>query len=531
MHNAWNALEDQRMETAVVSDSPRKAGYFTPMMLSELASTPAKAAANWPLMVWRKYLPKHVRDGAKAMFMSQIAADAVSTGSGLNPADIVRSIQTSTTKYVLAQTATAMFDAVMEMADVLTKIRLDFDISDAGHGRQRSKGTPQPDDLDIPVDPTMIDEDEDEQTGPTSPTPTPGNDQSKSAPKDAEDDKPVDGGGASKDDDDTETDDDDDDDEAAGDDEAEDSDADDDGASAENVGGTEGTHEDDGAGYQPPLSQDDLNEALAEAEDQRMQDATLDADVQAFKDAERDVASTLPLYQGGVNSDPEDTMVASALAQDLERSFQTATANVSPMWHEQQRRGVINVNRYSTRRPGDVEFFRAYVDEGEPGTDIAVSVLLDYSGSMWGVTKELAQVAYAAKAACDRLGIPCTVVLWDTEARTLWDASERAEVLPTIEATGGTDPRMALNDLDNQTFGRSKHLVLVMTDDAWSSNSPMLTSYRDEGRVIIGLGYTGGGFNPAIQQSLERKGADFAYSIDKLTDIPKHLEQALVSLV
>ena len=188
---------------------------------------------------------------------------------------------------------------------------------------------------------------------------------------------------------------------------------------------------------------------------------------------------------------------------------------------------MLNVLRYETRRPGNVEFFRSYVDDGQPGHDIAVSVLLDYSGSMWNVTKELAQVAFASKAACDRLGIPCTVVLWDTEARVLWDANEKAEVLPTIDAVGGTNPAMALNDLDNQQYGKAKHIVLVMTDDDWSGNSPTLTAYRAEDRVIVGLGYGG---DKGIAESMARKGANFAYSIEDLAEIPKHLEQALVSV-
>ena len=36
IHHAWNMLEDQRMETAVVSDSPRKAAYLTPVIMTEL---------------------------------------------------------------------------------------------------------------------------------------------------------------------------------------------------------------------------------------------------------------------------------------------------------------------------------------------------------------------------------------------------------------------------------------------------------------------------------------------------------------
>ena len=49
------------METAVVSDCPRKAAYLTPLIMTEHASTLDKMAANWPLLVWRRYLPERIR--------------------------------------------------------------------------------------------------------------------------------------------------------------------------------------------------------------------------------------------------------------------------------------------------------------------------------------------------------------------------------------------------------------------------------------------------------------------------------------
>ena len=54
LHRSWNSLEDQRMETAVTSDSPRKAAFFTPLIMMELAETPEMACANWPLFIWRR---------------------------------------------------------------------------------------------------------------------------------------------------------------------------------------------------------------------------------------------------------------------------------------------------------------------------------------------------------------------------------------------------------------------------------------------------------------------------------------------
>ena len=61
LHRAWNCLEDQRMETAVVSDAPRKAAFFTPMVMTEHMKTLDFMAANYPLLVWRRYLPSKLR--------------------------------------------------------------------------------------------------------------------------------------------------------------------------------------------------------------------------------------------------------------------------------------------------------------------------------------------------------------------------------------------------------------------------------------------------------------------------------------
>ena len=262
-----------------------------------------------------------------------------------------------------------------------------------------------------------------------------------------------------------------------------------------------------------------------------MKDTALDQDVQSFHNAKDDAASKLDIYAGGQSSDAMAIAEAGNLADDMQRSFEAATTEIAPSWHEEQRRGIVNVLRYATRQPGDVEFFRGWVDNGAPGHDIAVSVLLDYSGSMGGVVDQLAKVAFASKAACDRLGVPCTVVLWDTSARVLWDAGETAEHLPVIRAAGGTNPRVALNDLDNQMYGKSKHIVLVMTDDAWDGSAPALNAYKVEGRTIIGLGYTGGGYgSDYIAESMKKKGADAAYHIENLDSIPRFLEQTLIDL-
>ena len=109
--------------------------------------------------------------------------------------------------------------------------------------------------------------------------------------------------------------------------------------------------------------------------------------------------------------------------------------------------------RYKTRQPGDVEIFRQWTDADAAGFNIAVSACCSTTAVRWADgTDELAQAGYASKLACEKLGIPCTVVLWDTNAKVLWDANENAEHLPVIDSAGGTDPSVALADLRNQRY-------------------------------------------------------------------------------
>ena len=588
---AWNALEDQRMETAVVSDSPRKAAYFTPVVLAELAETLDAAAANYPLLIWRRYLPRHIRHGARKLFV---------TKHGANGEAIARALEATVERYVLATDAETMVDCVAQMERLLRSIQpLAYNLDAAGHNQQKAKPAPKEgweDALTIPVDPSMIEEggapsedDTEPVIDPTDPEVAmqlamvfshlfidPWNlipvryvvqgageggegesddDSGESVPGGLLDDQEQDGesdedqpgaddesdegddfDGESDEDDEDDEDDDEDFDGGAGDDEDTDEvDDEDEGMSnPEHTGGDSGTHNNDGSDLTDEgdeLTQEDLDEALAAAEDDRLSDTALNGDVEAFQDALENKVSDLEPYVGGVSSDVVAQAEAEMLAVEIEQAFQAATIDRAPAWVEQQRRGIVNVQRYATRQPGNSEFFKAWVDDDQPGFDIAVSVLLDYSGSMSNSTKGLAQCGYATKLACDKMGIPCTVVLWDTEATCLYDATERAELLPVVGVNGGTDPSHALADLDNQRYDKAKHIVLIMTDGSWDyewseGRSRTLGAYKSEGTRFIGFGYG----NDELARSLLSKGCDEAYGIKNLMDIPRQLETTLIAL-
>jgi hypothetical protein len=533
-HQAWNALEDQRMETAVVSDSPRKAGYFTPVILTKLASNPIEAAANYPLLIWRRYLPRHIRVAARQAFIMLHGEDGL---------DLASAFEATITKYVTATDSQTMVEAVMVMEALLRRHNLAFDLDDSGHGQQRYRYDRDGKDvIEVPISPDMLNEDDDDEDGESQPVPT------NVTQGESEESGEQGEGAASKDDEQKEEGDvvastpgeskdesskdapvpgDAEDEGDEGDDEGEGSPTDDGGDSPDEgqpnaeptAGSGEGNHD------VAKDFQSQIDEAIAEAEAARDSDAALDGDVESFRQAMDQGHSMLPVYVGGVSQDAAKAGQAEAAAQAIEDTFMEMTMDRMPAWVEQQRRGVLNVNRYMTRQAGDVEYFKQWTDDDQPGYNLAVSILLDYSGSMQTSMAKLAQAAYASKLACQRLGIPCTVTLWDTSAATLWDGNEQAPGLPILNSAGGTDPSVALADLDNQRFDKQQHLVLVMTDGCWDGNwtsgKRSVMAYQTPGRRLIGFGYG------TSASALEQMGFKDAFQIEDLMMIPKVLERVL----
>ena len=131
-----------------------------------------------------------------------------------------------------------------------------------------------------------------------------------------------------------------------------------------------------------PFTQDDLDELLQEAEQERYNQQRPRRRRRGVPRRQRQQASDLDAYIGGIASNGELIAEAEVLAQQIEDAFHAHTMDRAPAWVEQQRRGVLNVGRYMTRNPGDTEFFRQWTEDDRPGFDIAVSVLLDYSCSM-----------------------------------------------------------------------------------------------------------------------------------------------------
>ncbi len=441
LHKAWNCLEDQRMETAVVSDSPRKAAYLTPMVMTTHMATIDIMVANYPLLIWRKYIPARLRAEARRLFVFRHGPDGEALAQAME--DVV-------TRYVMATDATTMWGAVLAFHLLLGQcnpLASLMDDHEAGHSEQERRpkrlkeASKDFDGLTIPIAPDMLPqgagEDEDAPEAPEprdlndlneqevlhimevlaasylsaetliamrfvvmGGEPEPGEGAGSNDEQDEEDPADWQPSGPSDEQQDDGSDDaadgeqpeqDDQRDGQHGGDKEEEEAAADDGDGAGNkqsekvdpAAGSRGTHTDDGSDAKDkPLTQNDLDEAIEEAEAERDGQSEVADDLRAWDDAESDSTSDLDVYTGGVAEDATAIAEADALAYEIEQAFHEHTMDRAPSWVEEQRRGVLNVQRYMTRQAGDVEFFRQYIEDEAPGYNIAVTVALDYSGSM-----------------------------------------------------------------------------------------------------------------------------------------------------
>ena len=436
-HRAWNSLEDQRMETAVVSDAPTKAMYLTPMMMTELMATPEMAVANWPLTIWRRYLPRKIRAAARRGFVAK-------HGEAL-----AQSFEAVVDSYVRATDAITMMAAVVEMKYLLDQANVA--LVDFGHSNQQRRysirdldedNLPEP--TPIPIDSAFEDEDEDDEDHGDDP--------------EGDNDLPMPGGS----DDDTP--------------EGDDEDGDDEGDGDDGDGVTSGDHskasDEDDEEEDDDLDQDDLDEALADAEAERDADPTLDDDVESYHNAMEDRVSDLMPYVSGLSADVEAANEAEGLADEIQRSFQAATMDRMPAWMEQQHRGIINVARYEAARmsPDGQSGLLPGLGRGRPawlqhGRVADAGLLVQHGQHRPGT----GQGGLRRQAGLPAAGHPLHghAVGHRRNGALRRRRQGTAEGLPIINTSGATNPTPALADLENQRFDKANHVVLIMTDGEW----------------------------------------------------------------
>lgn len=536
-HGVWNVLEDQRMENAVVNDSPIIADYFTTMVLQHLLDEKKFArmgdrtfAAQWLLIVGRRYLPSSIRSQFRKMFITEYGLD------------VHAELDTIVSGYMTAKTPEEMLRHVCLFKEFCDRIfggspNTTLDKHGGGYqqrigsysGEQAKKMAQKykkmaADSAAKDLKPDLPDA-SDEEEGSGSGEGDEGGDEKSDGPVRGQGD-PIDEfdpfakqlGSSQKSDQDGDSED------GEGDGEGDPSSGDPSDSTKEGQGkegeGDPSKAPSGGFGRHvgPKQVRDNMQKIVEGLKERLTNDhAVIDTIREIHQNAYKKTSS-LPTYRN-VGSQPMEWQVeAEKTTTEIVKALECYTAEDAPIWQSHQTRGVIDPFAYRTKIGGSMEYRRQYSDHGGQSIDLAVSVLLDVSGSMSGSDCHLGAAAYACKKACEALEIPCTVTTFEDGGYVLWGPEDHAEHL-AVAAGGGTNPVECCEVLDEQQGDKTNHLVLVMTDGQFNTNFPGFQNYGNQGRYFIGFVYGGSYYT----EYLQRQHAHEVYAISDLMDIPKAL--------
>ena len=507
LHPSWNLLEDGRMEQEMVINNPPMINYFTSLVLNYMVDE-KEPGYSWPFVITRLHLDEELIDNIRQL------AYKFAKDKNLD-VTLVDRIEEQVHVYRQSKTATDVVVAVWQMHNLITQW-----MAGANGGKQprpdetgrEGKGSPNPggsqnDNRDstgqtvVTEKPTFGDEGKGWETKPGDPD--------NKNPEDGEggnsEGKPDEGESKTKDD--------------KGKGESNDPSTD----STNTTGGFKGT----GGKIKENVNYQDIREKLKQLTKEAVARIVSEHETeQLIAEINAELMRDMP-HNGAVSPMTGKLIADSmAVANQMLSALEPLALTADPAWRFRQEHGVLDPTSYKMHEPGDSDYWVDYEGEGAHGHSLAVSVMLDTSGSMQGWMDQLSVAAYGIRSACDSLNIPCTVSTFDTEPYMIWDNDEVAQPL-LIHDGGGTNPLDGLRQIKNQGAGKKRHLVVILTDGEWS-HVKSIKPFVEPGQywLMVGLGS-----EEYAKELVSRKGGDVAIGIDDVMNLPKEIEKALIGFL
>jgi hypothetical protein len=492
---AWNALEDQRMETKMIEGSPVLQKYFT-AMVSTCVITEVNDRA-WLLVAGRKYLPRKLRKAAKEAALQSPVLEGRT--------EVVQQIHDVIESYKTAKTPQKMWDCVVQFHGLVSLWNGALPPTTDKHPEVYRPANP--DLIEESANEESVDDLEDqalnEEEGSADNTGT-----------DEEDDNGDADTGTANGDSDKDTDEDGD----VGTDPSQGEDSESNDRPSEATPTDTETPE---RGKNSSDSLNDLKEALKEAFKEAMSEKDLtECGKELLKDINAELNERLQHNQFVNPLTAEMSQAAEEVAAGMVNTLEELLSHADPSWQFGKEEGIFDPVRYALSEPGDTDYWINVDDSGARGFDLSVSLLLDVSGSISHQDKALGTATYAVRKACDTLEIPCNVMTFDTTTKILWKSSE--EVTPVYpRACGTTNIAGALNALDEQREDKEKQLVIIFTDGEWSDVSNLAPFYAPNRYfLVVGMGYS-------LRYVLKELGAHSVAIISSPTELPAKVTQEL----
>ena len=502
LHHPWNLLEDQRMEQAMIQESPVMQAYFTNMMIKHMGETPTPG--DYLMLAGRTYMSENLRAMLRAAFVESYGEDLCQR----------------------AEKCIAQYQSTTDMIELCLRV-IDFrKIMDEVQALDRPKAVDQHGDPNGGFDPEGVEKmlqeaatGDGEPTPPTQPASEEGEGEGGEDGPGAGGDDPSDEGGSNKGGDKSEGD-----------------------TSGEGTPNTSEEGDYIGIGSD---STNDFHEGIKDEIDKIQEGLKKDRLFQKHlamrtKDMLRVVHHKLggtlgiPRMRATQGMDAGVKHEAEGLAKAMVRSLEVAMAPMAPKWNRNVGEGYLDPFRYRVRDRNDRNFYRNRDGEDSNDFDVAVSLVLDVSGSMSGSTVELSQLAYAVKSACFQLDIPCTVTAYDTGAYVVYDHDETAAP-QMLNVGGGTNPTSVLQTVPEQDHGKAHHVVIMMTDGGWFDVS-LVKGMEDQHRHNLGFVFNGASGSKGLTEPSDSMrelfndaGFPHVWNVSNLTEIANQLRNYLTA--
>ena len=169
------------------------------------------------------------------------------------------------------------------------------------------------------------------------------------------------------------------------------------------------------------------------------------------------------------NVDANTFQASLSFSRELER----LRANFDPAWEKFESQGRLIVDRYVRGENFDT-IFDQWNEGLEDATEIECVIALDNSGSMTGYKSLNAYKAmYAIKRALDRINANTTVLTFNSSTQVLYKATDRAgSTIRNAGSTGGTEPEEAIKYATRVLAESEKpvRIFFVITDGEWAGD-------------------------------------------------------------
>ena len=507
--NAFNALEDQRIETLMTSRFPSTVTWFVATIAQYLLDTPEAFTTSYALIRGRRYLPVDIRRMSREAFKSQnLIPEIISVVDEYRTLIYPRDTEKAKELIERFNNVLKEMPPVKQVEDNSQEDSSNGKLHDPnGHeqrpfqGHESSDSRPAPkeeQEADISKSKSLDKEDDVSE------------DESDSSPADSDDDSKDDSDSSSSDDSDSLSDDDSDsdsssdsDDEGEGDSPTKDSgkqgDFNDDVTSAEDDSFDEDLFDDDYSVDNKSRSAgniqgaDNNSKEVTEALEELIENATetlmKDLDRLSSQITDKPLMGTTNVAQ--INKSDYSEARANAelvlIQQQFAKELQRIKADYDPAWQYETRRGRVNMRRYIAGASLN-KVFDKWTEGKDDVTAIEAVILLDRSQSMQGHNaKEAYKSMWAIKRSLDKVQANSTVITFDSSTRVLYSADEKADagIIRDSGASGGTNPLNAILTAQNIFAKTDKpiRILFMITDGAYDSEKAdeSVTKMREAG--------------------------------------------------